>query len=94
MAGLDGATLDLASAADDVLCEVERASARFGPFNSSHEGLGVLIEEIRELEDAIRANSMEAIAKEAMQVSAVALRFYAQCRKASDGFRTRSGERP
>jgi NTP pyrophosphatase (non-canonical NTP hydrolase) len=95
MASMDGRSLDLAQAVDDVLCEIERASARFGPFSSSHEGLGVLTEEVRELEEAIRSNSITAIAKEAMQVSAVALRFYAQCLTAidgeSDGFKTRSG---
>ena len=75
--------------------EVNRASIRFGEFNSTHEALGVLIEEVRELEDAIRSNDVGAVAKESMQVSAVAMRLYSICRRAVDGdaadFSARSG---
>jgi hypothetical protein len=95
MGSIDHTTLGLAQAMDDVLCEVAHACARFGPFSSSHEGLGVLTEEVRELEDAIRSNSLTEIAKEAKQVSAVSLRLYAQVLKSIDGdangFKTRSG---
>lgn len=62
----------------DMLGQVELADARFGPFTSSHEGLGVLSEEYRELEDAIHANDAASIQREAIQVAAVALRL-AQC---------------
>ena len=54
--------------------EAKRAGARFGPFHSSHEGLGVLREEYLELEDAIRANDGTAIRRESIQIAAVALR--------------------
>jgi NTP pyrophosphatase (non-canonical NTP hydrolase) len=54
--------------------EINRASARFGPFKSSHEGYGVLAEEVAELLDAIRANDAPSIIREAIQVAAVAMR--------------------
>lgn len=54
--------------------EMARAEQRYGDFTSSHEGYGVLAEEVAELLDAIRANDGDAIAKEALQVAAVALR--------------------
>lgn len=57
-----------------VILEVETSQARYGDINSSHEGYGVLAEEVAELLDAIRANDGDAIAKEALQVAAVALR--------------------
>ena len=62
--------------------EAARADARYGPFTSSHEGLGVLAEEYAELIDAIQhydglPGSLEAIQKEAIQVSAVAMRIAA-----------------
>lgn len=54
--------------------EIEQADAKYGVFRSSHEGLGVLIEEMDELREAVRSNSTESIRMEAMQVAGVALR--------------------
>lgn len=54
--------------------EATLADEGYGPFTSSHEGLGVLLEEVAELQDAIRSNVDVAIACEALQVAAVALR--------------------
>jgi NTP pyrophosphatase (non-canonical NTP hydrolase) len=54
--------------------EIARADARYGPFRSSHEGYGVLAEEVAELLDAIRANDAPSIVREATQVAAVAMR--------------------
>ncbi len=54
--------------------EALRAMYRYGGFTSSHEALGVLVEEMAELMEAVRKNDLEAIAKEATQVSAVAAR--------------------
>jgi NTP pyrophosphatase (non-canonical NTP hydrolase) len=85
----------LIPAIDAVLAEAVKATERWNGFNSTHEALGVLVEEMRELEDAIRANSIEAVATEATQVSAVALRLLELCRRAltggDDGFKSRSG---
>lgn len=54
--------------------QVEYAEGRYGPFTSTHEGYGVLAEEMAELLDAIRANSVQATRKEAIQCAAVAFR--------------------
>ena len=54
--------------------EIVEADARYGPFRSSHEGLGVLVEEMDELRAAIHANDLDAVQREACQVAAVAMR--------------------
>ena len=59
---------------DEITDEAIDADVRYGPFRSSHEGFGVLTEEYHELLDAIHANDALAIRREAIQVSAVALR--------------------
>ena len=57
-----------------VLTEARQAEFIYGPPTSAHEAYGVLAEEMAELLDAIRANDLDAIRAEAVQVSAVALR--------------------
>ena len=82
-----------------VVEEAEKAAAKYGDFQSTHEALGVLTEEVRELEDAIRSNDLASVGREAMQVAAVALRLYNICLRAmltrpdgdASNFRTRSG---
>lgn len=59
---------------DLIFYEADRADSKYGPFTSSHEGLGVLAEEYTELIEAIRSNDVDRIQAEAIQVSAVALR--------------------
>lgn len=66
---------------DDVLsavrAEVERASALHAPYNSAHEGYAVILEELDELFDEVKANrgrAPEGIA-EAVQVAATAIRY-------------------
>ena len=54
--------------------EMVRGEARYGPFNSTHEGLGVLVEEMYELTVAIHSNKLESVRCEAIQVAAVAWR--------------------
>lgn len=54
--------------------QIDYAEARYGPFTSTHEGYGVLAEEMAELLDAIRAGAVQAIREEAVQVAAVAFR--------------------
>lgn len=75
--------------------EIESAHAAHGEFNSTHEALGVLCEEWDELREAIHRNDAAAIAEEALQVSAVALRLAALCRAVTAGdavpFAQRSG---
>lgn len=59
-----------------ILDEAETAQDRYGDFASTHEALGVLLEEVEELRDAIRDNHADDATKEAMQVAAVAYRLY------------------
>jgi NTP pyrophosphatase (non-canonical NTP hydrolase) len=82
-------------AIDSVRQEAEASAARYNGFNSTHEALGVLLEEFDELRAAIHANDMASISREAMQVSAVALRLHDICERAlageADTFAKRSG---
>jgi len=71
--------------------EIAKATLRYGDFSSTHEALGVLAEEMAELKDAIRANALESIRMEAIQVAAVALRLAENCRT-NTGFQRRSGK--
>lgn len=74
-----------------IVGEATGAEKRYGPFHSSHEGFGVLAEEVAELLDAIRANDREAVEREAVQVAAVAYRIAQACE--SREFCERSGFR-
>lgn len=76
---------------DGVLNEADEAQSRYGDFASTHEALGVLTEEWDELRAAIHANDMAAIAREACQLSSVALRLFDHAREPSPAFRKRSG---
>lgn len=63
----------------DVVDELEFATSKFGPFHSAHEGYGVILEELDELWDEIKAKqgerSIEKMRAEAVQVAAMAMRF-------------------
>lgn len=54
--------------------EATKADARYGVFRSTHEGLGVLVEEFDELRAAIHENDLDTVQVEALQIAAVALR--------------------
>ena len=71
--------------------EANGAAAIYGPFRSTHEALGVLTEEYHELIEAVRSNDLARIAREAIQVSAVAARLADQCAGPLPEFRKRSG---
>ncbi len=73
-----------------VLHEARKAQDKYGPPSSSHESLGVLLEEFQELTSAIRGRSLAEVAKESIQVAAVALRLAAACLCASSEFKERS----
>lgn len=57
--------------------ESVRARELHGEFHSVHEGLGVMTEEYYELMEAIHQNDPAAIAAEATQVAAMAIRLVA-----------------
>lgn len=71
--------MSLTSVAADALDEASTASAKWPPFNSAHEGYGVLLEEVEELWDHVKVNQTKrdlgAMRKEAIQVAAMAIRF-------------------
>jgi hypothetical protein len=62
-----------------VRAEVRRATAKYAPFNSAHEGYAVLLEEVEELwaevKKAPAARDPRAMREEAVQVAAMAVRF-------------------
>lgn len=48
--------MSIESIAKEVVEELERAEAKFAPFNSSHEGYAVILEELDELWDVVKLN--------------------------------------
>lgn len=63
-----------------VRVELIRATSRFGPFASTHEGYAVILEELDEMWDEIKANRPDAACREAVQVAAMATRFLVDMR--------------
>jgi NTP pyrophosphatase (non-canonical NTP hydrolase) len=90
MIGLCGSCSDASVTLHEIHSEAHEASMRYGPFTSTHEAYGVLAEECAELLEAIRSNDLEAVRREAIQVSAVAMRLALYCRD-NPAFATRSG---
>jgi hypothetical protein len=74
----------------EILRQIEYAQRRFGDMASAHEAYGVLLEEVAELLDAIRANNAHLARDEALQVAAVAIRLADHCTDCA-AFRKRSG---
>jgi NTP pyrophosphatase (non-canonical NTP hydrolase) len=72
---------------EEIAAEVEarigHADVRYGPFASTHEALGVAMEEWDELRDAIRSNLLACVADECLDLAAVLIRLARQLR-ASD----------
>jgi hypothetical protein len=60
-----------------VLNEVEKATKKFPPFNSSHEGFAILKEEVDELWDEVKLHdrNYSNMQMEAVQTAAMAIRF-------------------
>ena len=76
--------MDYATAAELVREEMARATEKFGPFRSDHEGYAILLEEVDELWTEVKFNPTSETGKvgkekrlkqEAVQVAAMALRF-------------------
>jgi hypothetical protein len=55
--------------------ECESAEAKFPKFHSLHEGYAVILEELYEVWDEIRADQTDLAIQEMIQVGAMALRF-------------------
>lgn len=75
---------------EDICGEADRAATKYGPPHSTHESLGVLIEEFDELREAIHMNKLESIQHEAIQIAAVAYRLALACSRREEQFVIRS----
>lgn len=77
----------------EVITEIKNhmkaSELRYGDYASTHEALGVIFEEFDELTEAIRANRIEAVREEAIDLAAVLIRLAEQCRS-SENLRRRS----
>jgi NTP pyrophosphatase (non-canonical NTP hydrolase) len=62
----------------DLEARVKAADARYGTFASTHEALGVALEEFQELTDAVRSNVLQDVASEALDLAAVCIRLAMQ----------------
>lgn len=76
--------IDLNDTLNMVVDEVEQALAKFGPFNSMHEGHSIIEEEYLEMWDEIRAKNREAAVAEAVQLAAMAVQFIYQFKSKKD----------
>lgn len=85
---MSGGTFDCC---EPLLRRAAAAKERYGPFASAHEALGVASEEWDELRDAIRANDMDAIRAESLDLAAVLVRLWAQLGE-DQAMRDRSGK--
>lgn len=79
----------LDAALEEVYKEAKDAESRYGDFTSTHEALGVMLEEFDELTGAVRSNKLESVRLEALQVAAVAIRLAVSCRD-NEAFSKRS----
>jgi hypothetical protein len=63
---------------DDLIYEIEqrmsKSDTRYGPFTSTHEALGVALEEWNELQAAVRDNNQMAVEHECLDLAAVMIR--------------------
>ena len=73
--------MDIDSAIRRIEAEYIRATNEFGPMASAHEGYAVLLEEVDELWEAIKAKPQDRglMRIEAIQVAAMAIRFLVDC---------------
>lgn len=59
----------------EVEAEIQRATAKHGPFPTRHHGWAVIKEELDEAFDEIKANDNDKLRYEMIQVAAMAMRF-------------------
>lgn len=64
----------------EIECRVIRSEQRYGPMASTHEGLGVALEEWDELRDAVKSNDPLRIEHEALDLAAVLVRMVSDLR--------------
>lgn len=59
----------------EVDAEIDRATAKHGAFYSAHHGYAVILEELDEAWDEIKANNSTKTREEMVQVAACAIRY-------------------
>lgn len=64
----------------EILAELKAAQEEFASFHSPHEGWAVILEEVEEMWNEIKANNTELSIREAIQVAAMALRYIVDMR--------------
>jgi NTP pyrophosphatase (non-canonical NTP hydrolase) len=75
---------------DGISRRMADAQKRYGPFASTHEALGVCLEEWDELKSAVQANALESVRDEALDLAAACLRLAESIR--TPDFVERSGK--
>lgn len=80
---IPGSVLD--TALNMVLREYESAARAWPAMQSAHEGYAVILEELDELWDEVKAQDFRRMEEEAVQVAAMAMRFVIDvCRKPTE----------
>lgn len=69
---------------DEIEQRIEAADKRYGAFASTHEALGVAVEEWDEFREAVRSNLMTSVEHECLDLSAVLIRLARGIRKSTD----------
>jgi len=82
-----------ASVAAEILAEFRRARIRHKPMRGPHEGYAVLLEEVDELWDEVKANRPWMAREEAIQVGAMALAFALEVNRSSAVGKAKKGQR-
>jgi len=62
---------------------ISKAKQRYGPLASTHEAMGVALEEWDELKAAVHLNAINAIREEALDLAAILIRMYDELRPGS-----------
>jgi NTP pyrophosphatase (non-canonical NTP hydrolase) len=65
---------------DEIELRIKHADDRYGPFASTHEAMGVALEEWDELRDAIKKNALAGVEYECLDLAAVLIRLARQMR--------------
>jgi NTP pyrophosphatase (non-canonical NTP hydrolase) len=72
-----------------IYSRIESAEQRYGDFTSTHEALGVALEEWDELREAVRTNDLARVESECLDLAAVLIRL-ADTVRSSQPMRARS----